>query len=297
MLPSLELQYFYQVALLGSVRQAADTLYISASAISRMIKKLEHQIGAELFERKADGMRLTSAGELLFEQLDGIYAQIQDVKVRIDELQGLRRGQVSIHCIEGVMHDLAPNFLSAFHKTYPGITFSVSFGSTQEIVASLLAYTADIGITFNMKRQAGIEVISTFRHPLNLLVAPDDELAKESIISLRSLRNRAVAMPNSSFGIRQIFDRALRTLNISLNSLVTSNSLMFCRSIARTGTAVTFSSIYAAQYELNAHQLVAIPVVESDLLTGTTYLCKHADRKLSASASELITYIEKAFPT
>lgn len=296
MLPSLELQYFYQVAQIGSVRQAAENLHISASAVSRMIKKLEHQMRAELFERKADGMRLTSAGGLLFEQLDGIYAQIQDVQVRIDELQGLRRGQVSIHCIEGVMYDLAPYFLSAFHKTYPGITFSVSFGSTQDIVASLLAYTADIGITFNMKKQAGIAVISTFQHPLHLLVAPTHELAKETAVSLRALKGYAVAMPDASFGIRQIFDRALRTLNISLHTLVTSNSLMFCRSIARTGTAVTFSSVYAAQAELNANHLVAIPVMESDLVTGTTYLCKHADRKLSSSASELIGYIENAFP-
>lgn len=296
MLPNTSLHYFYEVAQTGSVRQAAEQLHISPSAISRMIKKLEHRFHTPLFERKADGMRLTPAGDLLYAQLDGIYAQIQDVEVRIDELQGLRRGKVAIHCIEGVMYDLAPRFLSAFHKTYPGITFSVSFGSTQDIVSSLLTYTSDIGITFNMKKHAGIEIIRTFRHPLYLLVAPDHELAEQPVMSLRQLGGFKIAMPNASFGIRQIFDRALRSLNISLGSLVTSNSLLFSRSMARTGTAITFSSIYVAQAELAAHQLVAIPLLESELLTGATYLCKHADRQLSASATELISYIEDAFP-
>ncbi|RYF67081.1 MAG: LysR family transcriptional regulator, partial [Comamonadaceae bacterium] len=69
MLPDTGLLYFYEVVRHGSVRHAAEHLHISASAISRMVKKVEHRFHASLFERRSDGMVLTPAGEVLARHL------------------------------------------------------------------------------------------------------------------------------------------------------------------------------------------------------------------------------------
>lgn len=295
MLPANNFRYFYEVAQCGSIRQAAEQLHISPSAISRMIKQLEHRFRTPLFERHASGMRLTVAGKLLSDQLNSIYAQIRDVEMSIDDMHGLRRGEVSLHCIEAVMPHLAPGFLTRFHHAHPNITFSVNYGSTEDIVAALLAYTADIGITFNMPKKAGIEVLKTFEYPLFALVAPGHPLASKPQVSLSEAVQYKMAMPNKSFGVRQIFERALRQCSAKAAMLINTNSLIFARSIACTGVAITFSSLYVARAELTASQLVAVPVVESKLLRGKTTICKHSERQLSASARGLLTYIEESF--
>ena len=58
------LRYFLETARLGSIRRAAEALYVAPSAVSRQIALLEQTFGMPLFERHAAGMRLTSAGEV-----------------------------------------------------------------------------------------------------------------------------------------------------------------------------------------------------------------------------------------
>ncbi len=70
MLPSSRFShYFLEVARNGSLRKAAEQLHVSASAINRQILQAEEELGIRLFERLPDGMRLTSAGELLLDDV------------------------------------------------------------------------------------------------------------------------------------------------------------------------------------------------------------------------------------
>src|SRR5258707_8848398 len=57
------LRYFLETARLGSIRRAAEKLYVAPSAVSRQIALLERNFGAPLFERHVAGVRLTQAGE------------------------------------------------------------------------------------------------------------------------------------------------------------------------------------------------------------------------------------------
>src|SRR5215470_8938292 len=59
------LRYFSETAHARSIRAAAERLHVSPSAISRQIAKLEHELGAPIFDRRAQGMALTPAGEIL----------------------------------------------------------------------------------------------------------------------------------------------------------------------------------------------------------------------------------------
>jgi molybdenum-dependent DNA-binding transcriptional regulator ModE len=61
--------YFAEVARSGSLRRAAEKLHISASAINRQILQAEEAFGTPLFERLPEGLRMTTAGELLYDNL------------------------------------------------------------------------------------------------------------------------------------------------------------------------------------------------------------------------------------
>ena len=88
--------YFVAVAQHKSMREAAETLHLTSTALNRHILDLEDELGAPLFERHARGVRLSAAGESYL-----VYAKraLRDAELahsHIDALQGLRQSQPSI---------------------------------------------------------------------------------------------------------------------------------------------------------------------------------------------------------
>jgi DNA-binding transcriptional LysR family regulator len=65
------LRYFSETANSRSIRAASERLHVSPSAISRQIAKLEHELRAPIFDRRAQGMTLTPAGEILHAKVEG----------------------------------------------------------------------------------------------------------------------------------------------------------------------------------------------------------------------------------
>jgi DNA-binding transcriptional LysR family regulator len=295
MITDTSLLYFYEVARSGSIRQAAERLHVSPSAISRMITKAEHRFQAELFERQTKGMHLTAAGRILAEQLGGVLTQLHDARTQIDELKGLRRGEVRLHCIEGIVQDLLPRALAAFHRRYPQISFRVYTGGSDAIVEALLANQADVGIAFNLRRRPDIDVLFTFSQTLHTLVSKDHPLRRKRSVRLKEVVEYPIAMPDQSFGVRAMLDGALRKSGLEVPMFITTNSISLTRAIAQSGEAITITPPFAASGELASGQLFAIPIVGRSLLKGTMSVCKRRGRRLPAAASELVGVVREAF--
>jgi DNA-binding transcriptional LysR family regulator len=289
------LLYFYTVAQTGSIRQAAEKLRISSSAISRMVAKAESDFEAVLFERRADGMRLTPAGQILSDQLSSIFSQLEGVKERIAELQGLREGHVTLACIEGVIEELAPGFLTDFHRDYPGIKSTVASAGPDQIIAAMQADSADIGIFFGSPKQPSVHVLLSYDEAMYAIVSPSHPLAGRSQTSLNEISTLRVAMPDPSFGARRILDGALSKLGISIPMLLTTNSIDLTLRMASTGDTLTVLPRFSIRRKLQSGQLLAVPLAEHQLLTGTLMVCKRPDRMLSAPALRLLEYIQASF--
>ena len=94
--------YFIAVARCGSLRRAAEQLHISASAINRQILQAEEAFGTPLFERLPEGLRMTTAGELLYDNLLRWQKEFRQTRQKFDELQGMKRGSVSVGMVQAL---------------------------------------------------------------------------------------------------------------------------------------------------------------------------------------------------
>src|SRR5271167_5269638 len=77
------LRYFSATAHSRSIRAASDRLHVSPSAISRQIAKLEHELRAPIFDRRAQGMTLTPAGQILQSKVEGMMRELERVKSHV----------------------------------------------------------------------------------------------------------------------------------------------------------------------------------------------------------------------
>src|ERR1700739_4688977 len=93
---SIAIRYFRAVTETGSIKQAARALRIAPSAISRQVQAIEEELSVKLFERAARGRALTGAGRLLYRYAVENRNQLDTMRVKVQEFDALRRGQVKI---------------------------------------------------------------------------------------------------------------------------------------------------------------------------------------------------------
>ncbi|MGH9433875.1 MAG: LysR family transcriptional regulator, partial [Terriglobia bacterium] len=134
-----QLRYFRAVARFRSFTRAAEHEHVAQPSLSQQIRKLEDDLGARLFNRLGRRITLTAFGERFLEHATRVLLELEGARQEIQEIQGLRRGSVSLGAIPTVAPFLLPRILKAFAASCPGITVKVREGLT----ASLLSHLAD----------------------------------------------------------------------------------------------------------------------------------------------------------
>ena len=86
-------KYISEVARSGSVRKAAEKLFITPSSLNRRIQSFEYEIDTPIFERSALGVRLNPAGEMVVHAFRKHLADIEELKARIEDLKGEAKGK------------------------------------------------------------------------------------------------------------------------------------------------------------------------------------------------------------
>ncbi|MBN6038920.1 LysR family transcriptional regulator [Amycolatopsis sp. 195334CR] len=139
------LRVFREVAERGTFTAAATALGYTQSAVSRQIAALERAAGAELVERRHDGVRLTPAGHVVVRRAAAVLDQV-DATTR--ELAGLpdERGTVRLGWFASAGASLVPRALATLRETHPAITVITREGSTPALARALRAGTLDLAL-------------------------------------------------------------------------------------------------------------------------------------------------------
>ncbi len=291
------LRYFLEVAKCQSIRRASERLHVAASAISRQISALEHELGCTLLERRSDGVSLTEAGERLKKHGMKIDAQVQLVRSDIDQLRSLHRGTIKIGSVEGVTENFLPTVLTEFSQTYPDVKFEVAVLSRDEVIGSLDRYECDVGFVYDYAHHHAIEILSNYRQPLYAFVPPEHCLATGKQISLAELLKFDHLLPDSSFGINQLVARAARKAKAKVSPKLIGNQLHFLRNYARMNSAVIFMPVQAVYSEVLDRTLIPVnldcPAFENRNLS----LAARKQRTLSPATTAFAEFAQKQFGT
>lgn len=289
------LRYFAEAAACGSIRQAADRLHVTPSAVSRQIAKLETRLHATLLERSPEGVRLTQAGELLAEEVGNIHQLVERVQSRIGDLEGLRRGTVRLRCLEGAVDTWLPESVAAFHASHPQVAYDIAVDNTDGTIESLLAGGCDIGVTFKAPRRVEIGVVATRSAPLLAFVSPQHALGEATSIRLSTLLRFPMALPGAAFGVRRVLDQLFKQQRQAAIELITANSIAMTRALARQGVAVTILPAFSASHDLRYGHLRAIPIVGAGHLRAEVEICVRKGHTLPAAPREFLSLLKADF--
>ncbi|MDQ0038858.1 DNA-binding transcriptional LysR family regulator [Variovorax boronicumulans] len=287
MIESTTLRYFYEVAAFGSVRVAAEKLFVAQSAVSRQIALLEDELGVPVFERHARGMALTAAGELLLRYAQDNKTQLADLKGQIHEYETLAKGHVRVGCVEGILHGLLSSFMPNFIRTHPGITFSLDLMGSHAVGESVAEHKYDLGILFGASPRPDLIELQKIDQPLCVIASPQHPLAQERSCTLAQVADAPLALPDRSFGLRQLVDRVSSKGKFKLNIAVETNSLSFASRLVAESDLITFQPSDVVAPLIEAGKVVAIPLTDASLRTARATLVASYSRRLSLAANHL----------
>jgi len=290
------LKYFNEVVRTGSIRIAAERLNVAPSGISRQIRNLEEEFGVPLFERHSRGVILTSAGEAYARYAREAMLDQERIHSEIDELKGLRRGYVRIASVEGIVADGLTNAIASFRALFAGVTFTLEIIGTDDVVRTVENGDADIGITFTANLSVNVHCPFHVRDPLHVVASPRHPFAKQKRISLIETMSEPLAIPRKNFGIRTLLDTRCRSARISMRPALETNSIEALRGFARSNSGITFLTKLSVKRELEAGQLVAIPLSDRELQQANIEVCVLKDRTLPAATERFLNHLRRTLP-
>ena len=140
------IEYFLAIVREGSFSAAAEKLYISQSALSQQIKKLERELGGTLFDRSKHTAELTDVGALFVEDGGQILQIYQHTLRRNREIQDPAAGMVRFGISPFYSRYYLPSILPPLHRQYPDIKYEVVEDYSGKLEALLLERKLDFAL-------------------------------------------------------------------------------------------------------------------------------------------------------
>jgi len=144
-----DLRYFFEAAQTENLSRAAERLGIGQPALSQSIQRLEHILGAKVFDRYKTGVRLTPVGRRLMKEGQTLLDDWGKLKSLATETNEGIQGQYSIGCHPSVglysLHTFLPQLLS----THPQLEISLRHGLSREIFEDVVSFRIDFGLVMN----------------------------------------------------------------------------------------------------------------------------------------------------
>lgn len=152
------LRSFVTIAETGSMTRAASRLFMTQSAISMQIKRLEEAIGLSVFERSAQGMTTTDSGEQLLSFARQMLTMNDEAMGRLTSSEF--EGKIRLGAPPDILYPYIPAALNAFHREYPRVQILLSSLNTKTLLQQIDKGSQDIVLTTEPKPSKHARVIS-----------------------------------------------------------------------------------------------------------------------------------------
>jgi len=174
------LEYFVAAADEGGFSKAARRLQISQPSLSDGIRKLEREFGTPLFHRVGRGVVLSEAGEVLLASTRRIMQEIEEARLSMVALRGLRGGRVTVSSPPGLAVEPLAQIIAVFRRRHPGVTIAMEPTEDGSLAArAVLDATCEIGLTDRPLPSAELRGHVIARKELMLVLPPGSPPAPE----------------------------------------------------------------------------------------------------------------------
>ncbi len=286
------LRVFLKVAELEHITHASEELGLSQPAVTKTIQSLEHEIGLELVERQGRRIALTYPGRMLQGYARQLFALEREMEEALNTLRDVEGGEVTLAANTTTGVYLLPPIVARFRMRYPQVALNISILNSHEIVEEILNWNLDLGLVGSdpLNLPAGLHVEVFSYDELILVVSPNHDWNKLSVLHPRILADGELLLREQGSGIREIIEYALQTHGVKVQPLLTLTDNEAIKQMVMSGVGAAIVSYLTVKRELANKDLVYLPVAGLDLRPQLS-LIRRTDKQLSRSAQAFYTFL------
>lgn len=280
-----QLTYFIATVESATFFDAAETLHITQSSLSKQIKKMEEELGTPLWDRSKRRAILTPAGRVFYLEAQKLCKQYHETLLKMKKFKKIITHELHIATLPFLAQYNLTEPIRKFRKLHPETTLKLSEVEEKDLLAGLSEGTFDLAII----RKAMIDTTDYHFKPiaqdtLSVILPTDHLLADHSSLSLEDIKTEGFILMHPYTSIYQMCQDLFQKASIHPNILRTARMESI---IGAVQIGEGLSLLPERNFQLFQHQgVIAIPLANAPKLhIGIAY---KRNRKLSAIVDEFL---------
>ena len=230
-----QLEYFQMASRLRNITRAAKRLRVSQPNITVAIKKLEAELGIQLFDRSQKQLALTPEGAVFLSRVDTALRCLNDALIEVNDFKQLQKGVIKIGIPPMMGAILFPKIFSGFQTLHPGLDVMLFEEGSIVIREKLDQDELDFGIVITSNASSSLNILPMTRSQLVACVPASSELAKKDKISNADIADSNLIVMKEGSYLRQIVQERLRSINITPNIILESGQITTIKGLVSHG--------------------------------------------------------------
>ncbi len=241
-----------------SMTSAAETLFVSQSAVSQAIAEMERHYGVKLFERLSRKLYITYAGKKLLNYARHIISLNKNVENDMSSLN--ERSLIRIGASVTIGACVLPGLVSSFSSYYPKIQVKVVEDNTSKIQQLIAQDKIDMGIVEGEVSLPDIVSRPFAKDYLVLICGKNHRFCTLKSIKPSELKNEKFILRETGSGTRKTFENAMSERGLSWTEIWTCNNADTIKAAVAEGLGVSVISQRAVAKEIEEGRLFSIPI-------------------------------------
>lgn len=235
-----DIEYVIAVAKYNSFSKAAENLYISQSALSQSIKKLEENLGVQFFKRTSTSISITEAGEFFVKKGKTILELSDDLEYQIKEMAHLGENIIRVGVSQFYGKFFFPKIIPNFNKKYPDTQIRIFEYLSKDLEKLLLEGEIDILVATLPINNSQLEYREFFKENIVLAAPKNKFLNVKSIDDTSILKNEKFILPVKELKIRKTIDKIFKSLDFEPDCILESKNFETINSFVAQKMGIAF---------------------------------------------------------
>jgi DNA-binding transcriptional LysR family regulator len=245
MLKHRQIEAFHAAVRLGSASAAAEALYVTQPAVSRLIADLERRVGFALFERRQRGLHPTEDGVLLFEEVERSFRGMDLIAEAADAIRSHRIGRVRVIAMPAYADGFLSRIIGDFVVKHPGIIIELEIAPKKATIARVISEQFDLGVTTLPLAEPGLQVHRLVSRQAVCVCHKEHRFRGEPYVEAADLAEEPFIALSAGSPFRLAVDRLLQGVGVQPHIVAeVRTQRAICNMVAaRAGVSILDSSV------------------------------------------------------
>ncbi|KHN54451.1 LysR family transcriptional regulator [Pectobacterium fontis] len=228
-----QVEAFHKVILTGGITAAANMMYITQPAVSRLIKDFEDALDLKLFDRDGRGLIPRAEAMKLYREVERLYLGLEHIGLIADEIRHAKGSILRIAAVQPLSFLCSDQVLPTLLTKYPNVSLFLDIESSSHITNAITENHYDVGFIFGQTSIKGLEAEPLAETRAVAVLAVNHPLTTADEITLADLANTRAILPGRTTPLRAQIDIATRREQIYLHNPIETSMVNGCVLAAR----------------------------------------------------------------